>query len=558
MNAHLLDSLLPRREFASYEDFAAGFRVNRPDSFNFGFDVIDALAARDPDGLALRWCDDRGGLRDFTMGQIARQSARAANAFREMGVRRGDAVMLILKRRYEYWFAVAGLHKLGAAAIPATHMLTRKDLDYRIRAADVKMIVCVNESPIADAVDEAAAGSGLLRVSVGAPRSGWAGFEEALEAASDRFERPSGADAVDPERDIMLLYFTSGTTGLPKMVRHDFLYPLGHILTARYWQNCRPGCLHFTLADTGWAKASWGKIYGQWIAGSAVMVYDMEKFSAPRVLDVITRHRVTSFCAPPTVYRYFVKEPLAAYDWSHLENCTVAGEPLNPEIFDRFKAATGLSLREGYGQTEMTLALAAFPWMTPKPGSMGRPSPGYDIDLLDEDGRSCETGQEGQLVVRTDRRSPAGLFHGYHRDPDLTRRVWRDGIYRTGDMAWRDEDGYYWFVGRSDDVIKSSGYRIGPFEVESALQEHPSVLECAVTGVPDPERGAVVKATIVLAAGYAPSETLKRELQEHVKNVTAPYKYPRLIEFVTELPKTISGKIRRVAIREDDRRRQSP
>ena len=351
----------------------------------------------------------------------------------------------------------------------------------------------------------------------------------------------------------MLLYFTSGTTGLPKMVQHNFLYPLGHILTARYWQDCRPGGLHLTLADTGWAKASWGKLYGQWIAGSAVMVYDMDKFVARRVLDVIARHGVTTFCAPPTMYRYFIKENLKAWDWSRLRHCTVAGEPLNPEVYEQFRAGTGLSLREGYGQTEMTIMIATFPWMTPKPGSMGRPSAGYDVDLVDDAGRSCEVGQEGQIVVRTSRRRPLGLFGGYFDDDALTRRVWRDGIYYTGDMAWRDEDGYYWFVGRADDVIKSSGYRIGPFEVESALQEHPAVLECAVTGVPDPERGAVVKATIVLAPGFSPSDTLAKELQDHVKSITAPYKYPRLIEFVPELPKTISGKIRRVEIRERHR-----
>jgi acetyl-CoA synthetase len=493
------------------------------------------------------------------MAEVARQSARAANWFREQGIRRGDAVMLILKRRYEYWFAVVGLHKLGAVAIPATHMLTKKDLAYRIKAAQVRMIVSVNEPGIAGAIEEAVADTPVSALaSVGAPRAGWLDFKAGLAAASDRFERPAGAEAVNSEKDIMLLYFTSGTTGMPKMVQHNFFYPLGHILTARYWQDCRPGGLHFTIADTGWAKASWGKIYGQWIAGSAVMVYDMERFVARRVLEVLTKSRVTTFCAPPTMYRYFIKEDLAAFDWSHLKHCTVAGEPLNPEVFEQFKAATGLALREGYGQTEMTVTLGTYPWMAPKPGSMGRPSPGYDVDLLDEHGKPCEVGQEGQIVVRTRARRPLGLFGGYYADPALTKKVWHDGIYYTGDMAWRDEDGYYWFVGRSDDVIKSSGYRIGPFEVESALQEHPAVLECAVTGAPDEERGAVVKATIVLAKGYEPSDLLKHALQEHVKSVTAPYKYPRVIDFVNELPKTISGKIRRVAIREDDHRSRTP
>jgi acetyl-CoA synthetase len=556
MNCNLLDTLLPRADFSSYEEFAAHYRVNLPAAFNFGFDVVDALAARDPAGRALCWCNDAGAQADFTMADISRQSARAANWFRSLGIRRGDAVMLILKRRYEYWFAVIGLHKLGAMAIPATHMLTKKDLAYRIKAAHVKMIVSVNEHAIGAAIDEAVAENPVARLAgVGEPRPGWLDFKAGLAAAAETFERPAGAEAIDSERDIMLLYCTSGTTGMPKMVQHNFFYPLGHILTARYWQDCRQGGLHFTIADTGWAKASWGKLYGQWIAGSAVMVYDMDKFVARHVLQVITKHRVTTFCAPPTMYRYFIKEDLKAFDWSHLKHCTVAGEPINPEVYEQFKAATGLSLREGYGQTEMTVTLGTYPWMTPKPGSMGRPSPGYDVDLLDEHGKPCEVGQEGQIVVRTQARRPIGLFGGYYQDPDLTHKVWRDGIYYTGDMAWRDEDGYYWFVGRSDDVIKSSGYRIGPFEVESALQEHPAVLECAVTGVPDKERGAIVKATIVLAKGYEPTESLKNVLQEHVKTVTAPYKYPRVVEFVKELPKTISGKIRRVAIRDDDRRR---
>jgi acetyl-CoA synthetase len=352
----------------------------------------------------------------------------------------------------------------------------------------------------------------------------------------------------------MLLYFTSGTTGMPKMVLHNHLYPLGHILTARYWQDCRPGGLHLTVAETGWAKASWGKLYGQWIAGSAVMVYDFDRFVPKQLLDVMVREGVTTFCAPPTMYRYFIREPLHTYDWSRLRHAVVAGEPLNPEVFAQFKAATGLELREGYGQTEMTVAVGTFPWLAPRPGSMGKPAPGYAIDIVDETGRSCEVGSEGEIVVRTAQHVPLGMFDGYLGEPERTAGVWHDGVYHTGDVAWRDADGYLWFVGRTDDVIKSSGYRIGPFEVESALQEHPAVLECAVTGVPDPERGAVVKASIVLAKGHAASEALQRELQEHVKRTTAPYKYPRIIEFVAELPKTVSGKIRRVEIRGRDGR----
>jgi acetyl-CoA synthetase len=350
----------------------------------------------------------------------------------------------------------------------------------------------------------------------------------------------------------MLLYFTSGTTGMPKMVRHDFAYPLGHILTAKYWHQAIPGGLHLTVADTGWAKAAWGKIYGQWICGTAVFVYDYDRFVPPAMLHIIAHYRLTTFCAPPTVYRFFIKEDLRKYDFSALKHCSVAGEPLNPEIYEQFLAGTGIKLHECYGQTELTVTMATFPWLEPKPGSMGKPSPGYDIDLLRDDGSSCDMGEEGQIVVRTGKRRPDGMFGGYYRDDPLTKSVWHDDIYYTGDMAWRDEDGYYWFVGRADDVIKSSGYRIGPFEVESALLEHPSVLECAITAVPDPDRGTVVKATIILAKGWVPSEELKRELQNHVKKTTAPYKYPRIVEFVTELPKTISGKIRRVQIRAED------
>ena len=557
MNTTLLDRLVPRREFDSYEDFAEHYRVNVPEHFNFGTDVVDAIAAEDPDRRALVWCNDAGETATYTMADVARKSDQAAAWFQAQGIRKGDAVMLILKRRAAYWFAVVGLHKIGAVAIPATNMLTAKDLVYRIRAAQVKLIVCVDEPDIRAAVEQAAASTALpLRALAGAggrPAAGWLDFDAGLAAAPAAYVRPAGPDRIDPVNDTMLLYFTSGTTGMPKMVTHNYLYPLGHIMTACFWQQCRPGGLHLTLADTGWAKASWGKIYGQWIAGSAVMVYDMDRFVARQVLEVIVRHGVTTFCAPPTMFRYFIKEDLASMDWSRLKHCTVAGEPLNPEVFNQFLAATGLRLHEGYGQTELTVVMGTFAWTPPRPGSMGRPAPGYAVDLLNHEGRPCEVGEEGQIVIRTAERLPLGIFQGYHQDPGLTHKVWHDGIYYTGDVAWRDEAGYYWFVGRDDDVIKSSGYRIGPFEVESALQEHPAVLECAVTGVPDPERGTVVKATIVLARGYEPGEALVKELQNHVKHITAPYKYPRVIEFVKELPKTISGKIRRVEIREGDR-----
>jgi acetyl-CoA synthetase len=545
----MLDEFLPRAGFSSYEEFVQGFRITVPDRFNFAYDVVDRLARECPEKRALVWCDDKGGEARFTFAEIAEQSTRAANFFRALGIRRGDPVMLILKRRYEYWFCLLALHRIGAIAIPATHLLTRKDLVYRNCAASVAAIVCVDEPAVLDNVDASAPDSPTLvhRITLSGARPGWHSLREGMSAASASMER-----LLTDNGDTSLLYFTSGTTGMPKMVRHDFAYPLGHILTAKYWQQVEDGGLHLTVADTGWAKAAWGKIYGQWICGSAVFVYDYDRFVPANLLGVIARHRVTSFCAPPTMYRFFIKEDLTRYDFSALRTCVVAGEPLNPEVYHRFKELTGLSLREGYGQTEMTLAVAVYPWVAPKPGSMGLPSPGYDIDLLDEQGERCDVGEKGEIVVRTGRQTPNGMFLGYYRDPELTGKAWHDGVYHTGDVAWRDEDGYLWFVGRTDDVIKSSGYRIGPFEVESALIEHPAVLECAVTGVPDPDRIQVVKATVVLAKGYTQSLELSTELQEHVKKTTAPYKYPRIIEFVSELPKTISGKIRRVEIRERD------
>ncbi|MDD4016416.1 MAG: AMP-binding protein [Kiritimatiellae bacterium] len=544
--------------FKSYGDFYKKFRVKLPATFNFAFDVLDVVAAKDPGRRALVWCDDHGEERVFTMEDISRESNRAANVFKALGIRRGDAVMLILRRRYEYWPAVMGLCKLGAIAIPATNQLMKKDIAYRVKAAGVKMILSVNEPSIREAVDQAAeevpVGVRAL-VNGGGDGTAWLNFDALAAGAPDVLDeadcvRKTGAG------DIMLLYFTSGTTGMPKMVRHNFFYPFGHVTTAKYWQCCVDGGLHLTVAETGWAKAAWGKLYGQWMCGSAVMAYDMDRFCARAVLDVIVKYGVTTFCAPPTMYRYFIKEDLKAFDFSKLRHCTVAGEPLNPEVYQKFLEATGLRLHEGYGQTELTVVAGTFPWMTPKPGSMGCAAPGYELDLVNHEGRSCEVGEEGQLVVRTGVMKPLGMFDGYYRDPELTRSVWHDHTYYTGDMAWRDEDGYYWFVGRADDVIKSSGYRIGPFEVESALLEHPAVLECAVTAVPDEDRGQVVKATVVLAKSYEASDEMAKTLQDHVKKVTAPYKYPRVVEFVSELPKTISGKIRRVEIRENDATRE--
>jgi acetyl-CoA synthetase len=549
----MLDIYLSQTEFQSYQEFFDNFEIQIPEHFNFAFDVVDEIARNTPDKIAMVWCDDKGGEATFTFGQMKRFSDKAANFFRSIGIRKGDPVMLILKRRYEYWFCTLALNKIGAVTIPATHLLSTKDIIYRNNAADIKMIVCVPEPEVIQHVEEAEPKSPTLRTKalIGSSRNGWFNLTEEMEKSSETFDRNSLAEKTTID-DTMLLYFTSGTTGMPKMVNHNFAYPLGHILTAKYWQNVQDNGLHFTVADTGWAKSAWGKIYGQWLSGCAVMTYDYDKFNPKHLMRVIEKYHVTSFCAPPTIYRFLIKEDLTQYNLKHLNYCVVAGEPLNPEVYKQFLEATGIRLMEGYGQTECTVAVATYSWMEPKPGSMGKPSPGYDIDLIDSEGKVCEVGEIGQIVIYTKKRKPVGMFDGYFRDEELTSKVWQDGIYYTGDTAWRDEDGYFWFVGRADDIIKSSGYRIGPFEVESALLEHPAVLECAITAVPDSERGQIVKATVVLAKNYQPGNTLARELQEHVKKVTAPYKYPRIVEFVTELPKTISGKIRRVQIRGEE------
>lgn len=546
-------NLLKKTDFNSYEEFIEKFEINVPENFNFAFDVVDKIADQSPDKLALLWCDENNNEKCFTFKQIKDLSNQAANLFIAMGVKKGDHVMLILKRRYEFWYCLMALHKIGAIAIPATHMLTPKDIAYRVNAASIKMVICVNDQEVISHIEEAEKTTGPLELKclVGGKRDGWYSFDDRIYSHSESFSRPSGEKATKND-DTLLLYFTSGTTGHPKMVQHTYTYPLGHIVTAMYWQNVKDGGLHLTVADTGWAKSVWGKLYGQWIAGCTVFVYDYDRFVPKDLLKVIAKYKVTSFCAPPTIYRYLIKEDMRAYDLSQLEYCVVAGEPLNPEVYNQFYKLTGIKLMEAYGQTELTVVIGTFPWMKPKPGSMGKPSAGYEVDLVDEDGNSLDIGQEGQIVIKTHKHKPLGMFKGYYRDEAMTKRVWNNDIYYTGDMAWKDEDGYFWFVGRVDDVIKSSGYRIGPFEVESALMEHPAVLECAITAVSDEIRGQVVKATIVLAQGYTPCDQLAKDLQDHVKKVTAPYKYPRIVEFVTELPKTISGKIRRVEIREQD------
>lgn len=539
--------------FSSYEEFAEKFETIVPENFNFGFDVVDVLAKEQPNKRALLWTNDNDEERLFTFSDISRLSNQAANFFKAEGIKKGDKVMLILKRHYEFWITIIALHKLGAIAIPATHLLTKKDIIYRNNAADVKMIVSTKDGELKEHVEDAAASSPTLekKIIVGEKREGWLEFWTEMEKYGDVFERPQGEEATTND-DIMLLYFTSGTTGMPKMVAHNFVYPLGHIVTAVYWHNADPDGLHLTVADTGWAKSAWGKLYGQWLAETCIFVYDMDKFIPDLLLKKIEKYQVTTFCAPPTIYRYFIKEDLTKYDLSSLKYVTIAGEPLNPEVYYQFLDTTGLKLMEIYGQTELTVTIGNFLWMEPRPGSMGKPNAMYDLDIVNEKGEVCSPGETGEIVIRTDKKVPTGMFLGYYKDEELTNKVWNNGLYHTGDVAWKDEDGYFWYVGRADDVIKSSGYRIGPFEVESALMEHPAVLETAITGVPHPERGQIVKATIVLAEGYEPSDALKKELQDHVKKSTAPYKYPREIEFVTELPKTISGKIRRVELREKD------
>ena len=551
----MVERFLSQTSFVSQEDYRKNLHIRVRENFNFGYDVVDAYAAEQPGKEALLWTDDQGAEIRFTFADIKRESDRTASYFQSLGIGKGDVVMLILKRRYEFWFSILALHKLGAVVIPATHLLTKKDVVYRCNTAGIKAIVAAGERVITDHIRPCPKAPPPNCSSAWVPRSpkGFLDFHAGIEKAAP-FVRPERVNAND---DVMMMYFTSGTTGEPKMVAHDFTYPLGHITTGLLWHNLHEGSLHLTIADTGWAKAAWGKLYGQWLAGACLFVYDHEKFTPADMLRKIEQYRITSLCAPPTVYRFLIREDLTKYDLSSLEYCTTAGEALNGAVYDTFLRLTGIRLMEGFGQTETTLTLATFPWMKSKPGSMGVPNPQYRIDLVTPDGRSAEDGEQGQIVIRTDGGKPLGLFKGYYLNDELTREAWHDGVYYTGDVAWRDEDGYYWFVGRADDVIKSSGYRIGPFEVESALMTHPAVVECAITGVPDEIRGQVVKATIVLAEAYRgqAGEALVRELQDHVKRITAPYKYPRVIEFVESLPKTISGKIRRKEIRSGDERK---
>ncbi len=541
-------------EFRNYDEFYRNFQLYVPKNFNFAYDVVDEYARLAPEKRALVWCDDLGGERIFTFEDIRALSDQTANYFLSLGIGKGDTVLVILQRRWEYWTTLMALSKIGAIGIPATHMLMEKDLVYRMKKADVKMVVSVDEEELCCNILKAAEKVPSVKyLAVVGEREGFLDFTAGVQSQRNELaELPYGRERC--AEDILLLYFTSGTTGMPKMVTLSQRYTLGHIVTAGFWHCCEDDGLHFTLAETGWAKASWGKLFGQWLCGSAIFVYDFHgKFEPDDLLNHVSKYKITTFCAPPTVYRFIMKTDLSKYDLSSIHRMMTAGEALNPEIYKQIRMKTGHDIYEGFGQTETTVVCATFPGLVDiRPGSMGKPSPLYDVQLLDDNGIPVETGA-GEICIRL-RGEQQGLFSGYYRDPALTETVMHDGYYHLGDLAYRDTDGYYWFVGRKDDIIKSSGYRIGPFEVESALMEHPAVLECAITGVPDTEgvRGQLVKATIVLAKGYAASEELVKELQNHVKKTTAPYKYPRVVEFVEELPKTISGKIRRVEIREND------
>ncbi|MBQ2001437.1 MAG: AMP-binding protein [Acutalibacteraceae bacterium] len=514
------------------------------DNFNFAFDIVDAIAKRSPNKLAMLHIDKNKIERRFTFKDMKRASNMAANYFKSLGIKKGDRVMLVLKRHYQFWFAILGLHKLGAIAIPATNLLQQHDLDYRFNAAGVSAIVCTADGDVANQVDLAESSSPTLKtkIMVGGNREGWHNFDDEYKLFSAHYYRTDDAPCGD---DTMLMFFTSGTTGYPKIAAHSYKYPLGHYITAKYWHGVHEDGLHFTISETGWGKALWGKLYGQWLCEGAVFTYDFDRFDASDILPMFAKYNITTFCAPPTMLRMMVKEDITKYDLSSIKHMTTAGEALNLEIYRQFEKITGLKIMEGFGQTELTLTIANLIGTNCKPGSMGKPVPLYDIDLIDSDGNPVPDGKPGEIVVKTSEKVPCGLFLGYYNDDEKTKEVWHDGYYHTGDVAWRDEDGFFWYVGRADDVIKSSGYRIGPFEIESVIMELPYVLECGVSAAPDEIRGQVVKASIVLVKGTTPSDELKKEIQTYVKEHTAPYKYPRIVEFKDELPKTISGKIQR-------------
>jgi len=521
------------------------------EEFNFAFDIVDVMAEKSPDKTAMLHISNDFEENTFTFADMKKYSNMTANYFESLGIKKGDKVMLVLKRHYQFWFSIIALHKIGAIVIPATNLLVEHDFVYRFKAAGVSALICTGDGDVAHQADLAIEHNGLdiKRVMARGTREGWLNFDEDIKKFSDEYSRSDdSAKGSDP----MLMFFTSGTTGYPKIATHNHKYPLGHFITARYWHNVDPNGIHFTISDTGWGKALWGKLYGQWMSETAVFTYDFDKFDATVILPMFKKYNITTFCAPPTMFRFFIKENLDNYDLSSLKYATVAGEALNPEVYNQFLKATGVKLMEGFGQTETTLAVANFIGMEAKPGSMGIPNPLYDMDIVNPDGESCKTGETGEIVIHTKGDVPCGLFMGYYLDEEKTREAWHDDVYHTGDTAWRDEDGYFWYVGRVDDLIKSSGYRIGPFEIESVIMELPYVLECAVTPVPDEIRGQIVKATVVLTKGTEKTDELKKEIQQYVKKNTAPYKYPRIVEFRDELPKTISGKIRRVELRDSN------
>ena len=512
------------------------------EKFNFAFDVVDALGRSKPDKLAMVHVAEDMTERRFTFQDMKKESARAANYFKSLGIQKGDRVMLVLKRHYQYWFAILGLHKLGAVAIPATNQLLEKDFTYRFAAGKVKAILCTADGEVADAVDAAAVNSPMLehKIMVGGKREGWRSFDEEYPIYSSHFARtedsPCGADP-------MLMFFTSGTSGYPKLAAHNYKYPLGHLITAKYWHRVDPDGLHLTISDTGWAKASWGKLYGQWLCEAAVFVYDFDRFDPEKILPMFAKYQITTFCAPPTMYRMLIKEDISRFDLSSVKHASTAGEALNPEVFRQFELSTGLRIMEGFGQSESTVIIANLAGDSHKFGAMGKPVPLYDVHLLDPDGNEVDAGESGEVCINISKGLPCGLSYCYEGNEEVTRETWRDGYYHTGDLAWRDEDGFYWYVGRADDVIKSSGYRIGPFEIENVIMELPYVLECGVSAAPDPVRGQVVKASIVLVKDFVGTEELKKTIQDYVKSRTAPYKYPRIVEFKESLPKTVSGKI---------------
>ena len=552
----LIGDFVERVDFDSYEDFYKNFKLKYEDDFNFGYDVVDKYAEIDPDKIALIWTNDNDENHTFTFKDMKEYSNRTANLFKSLGIQKGDKVMLTLKNRYEWWFCMVALHKIGAIAIPATHMLKLHDIDFRLKQAEVKCVVSVEEDTLLPDYEEAEKelDIDLKKLVIETDRDGWINFNKALEEQSLEFERPTGEE--NPMADeVFLIYFTSGTSGLPKMVSHKHTYALGHIPTAKYWQNVVEDGIHHTASDTGWGKAVWGNIYGQWISGTAIFIYDYVRFNGIKLLEKIIENKVTTFCAPPTVYRFLIKEKIEGYDFSNITYVATAGEPLPPEVSRRFKDISGLTIKEGFGQTETTLSIGTFIWLDAKLGSIGKPSPLYNLELLDENDEKVEIGEEGELCFKLEDGPNPGLFKEYYKDPVKQAQQIHDGYYHCGDTAWVDEDGYVHFVGRNDDIIKSSGYRIGPYEVESAVLSHEAVSHCAITAYPDEVRGQIVKATIILQPGFEPSDKLTKDIQNHVKRVTAPYKYPRMIEYVDEIPETISGKTRRVEIREKDNKK---